>query len=101
MDVLGSQPPPRKGRLRQCWYHTLEALTSLQAMLLPVFSFVESCRRLQLEALWKLMLPWAKSKVQICARQLGRESKKWNIVAHFSNMELIKYIDGINQPCNL
>ena len=29
MDVLGSQPPPRKGHLRQCWYHTLEALASL------------------------------------------------------------------------
>ena len=28
MDVLGSQPPPRKGHLWQCWYHTLEALTS-------------------------------------------------------------------------
>ena len=29
MDVLGSQPPPRKGHLRQCGYHALEALTSL------------------------------------------------------------------------
>ena len=26
---FGSQPPPRKGHLRQCWYHALEALTSL------------------------------------------------------------------------
>ena len=29
MDVLGSQPPPRKGHLWQCWYHALEALTLL------------------------------------------------------------------------
>ena len=29
MDVLGSQPPPKKGHLRQCWHHSLEALTSL------------------------------------------------------------------------
>ena len=29
MDVLGSQPPPRKGHLWQCCYHALEALTSL------------------------------------------------------------------------
>ena len=28
MDVLGSQPPPRKNHLWQCWYHALEALTS-------------------------------------------------------------------------
>ena len=24
-SVLGLQPPPRKGNLRHCWYHTLEA----------------------------------------------------------------------------
>ena len=29
MDVLGSQPPARKGHLRQCSYDALEALTSL------------------------------------------------------------------------
>ena len=29
MDVLGSQPPSRKGHLRQCLYHALEARTSL------------------------------------------------------------------------
>ena len=29
MDVLGLQPPPRKGHLRQCLYHALEARTSL------------------------------------------------------------------------
>ena len=28
MDVLCSQPPPKKDHLRQCWYHALEALTS-------------------------------------------------------------------------
>ena len=29
MDVLGSQPPTRKGHLWQCWYHALKALASL------------------------------------------------------------------------
>ena len=28
MYVLGSQPPPRKGRSWQCGYHALEAITS-------------------------------------------------------------------------
>ena len=29
MDVTSLQLPPRKGHLRQCWYHDLDALTSM------------------------------------------------------------------------
>ena len=52
MDVPGSQPPPRKGHLRQCWYHALEAPASLEVFtIVSVSSSSERCRSCRIHIL--------------------------------------------------
>ena len=75
MDVLGLQPPPRKGHLRQCWYHTLEALTSFQEE--NTFGSPGQHRRVTISvAAARLLLPYLSLTVRrlppLARRQVGR-----------------------------
>ena len=58
--VIGSQPPPVKCRFRQCWYHALGALTSLQWMY--EHSQIHSCTNAAGRLSW---MWWARARTKL------------------------------------